>query len=60
MAAAYRRHFRTWADNGGGLYCVFSSVTAPSKWGSWGLLEAETQDPADAPKWTAVAELLGD
>ena len=59
MAAAYRRHFRIWADNGGGLYCVFSSVTAPSKWGSWGLLEAETQDPADAPKWTAVAELLG-
>ena len=59
MAAAYRRHFQIWAANGGGLYCAFSSVTAPSKWGSWGLLEAETQDPAEAPKWQAVAELLG-
>ena len=60
MADAYRRHFEIWRDHGGGLYCVFSSVTAPSKWGSWGLLEAETQDPADAPKWTAVAERLGE
>ena len=59
MADAYRRHFQIWAENGGGLYCVFSSVTAPSKWGSWGLLEAESQDPADAPKWRAVAERLG-
>ena len=58
MGAAYARHLEIWAENGGGLYAVFSSVTAPSKWGSWGLLEAENQSPAEAPKWQAVEKRL--
>ena len=58
MAAAYRRHLEIWGERGGGLYCLFASVAQPSKWGSWGLLESESQDPADAPKWRAVAERL--
>jgi hypothetical protein len=30
-----------------------------SKWGSWGLLESEKQDPDTSPKYQAVLELLG-
>jgi hypothetical protein len=58
MEELYRLYLDTWAKNGGGLMAIFSSVSRPSKWGSWGLLEAEDQDPKAAPKWRAVAERL--
>ena len=39
-------------------HVLFSSVSRPSKWGSWGLLESENQDPATAPKYQAALEFL--
>lgn len=55
MGALYLRHFENWRKAGGGLYALFSSMSEPSKWGSWGLLEYE----GDAnPKWNAVQQLL--
>jgi hypothetical protein len=58
MEGLYRDYFRGWRDAGGGLCCVFSSTTRPSKWGSWGALEYAGQPPAEAPKFRAVRELL--
>lgn len=54
MGELYRRYIEQWRDLGGGLLCNFSSVGRPSKWGSWGVLESEAQDPATAPKLQAL------
>lgn len=59
MKELYRQNLDTWQDCGGGLYCLFSSMSRSSKWGSWGLLEFGDQDPATAPKYQAVLEYLG-
>jgi hypothetical protein len=58
MKALYLRNLKDWEDAGGDLFCVFSSVGRPSKWGSWGVLEYAAQDPAQAPKYQALREYL--
>lgn len=58
MGELYSEYLRGWNEAGGGLAVMFSSVAAPSKWGSWGLLETEFQDPAEAPKYRAVLSYL--
>lgn len=58
MRGLYLDYLRGWQKAGGGVCCIFSSVSRPSKWGSWGLLEHAAQNPADAPKFQAVAEIL--
>ena len=57
MEAAYRAHLEEWTRRGGGLFCSFNFVYRPQKWGSWGLLEAQDQDLASAPKYRAVRDL---
>jgi len=54
MGAIYRKYLNAWRDLGGDLICIFSSVAASSKWGSWGLLEGA--DDNSAPKFNAVME----
>jgi len=54
MGAVYTKYLNAWRDLGGDLMCLFSSVTASSKWGSWGLLEGA--DENSAPKFDAVME----
>lgn len=52
MGALYTRYLDAWRDAGGGdLCCLFSSVGAWSKWGSWGLLEFADDD---TPKFRAA------
>jgi hypothetical protein len=58
MKELYLQHLNDWRDAGGGLYVLFSSMSKPSKWGSWGLLESVDHDPATAPKWQAVREYM--
>jgi hypothetical protein len=58
MGDLYRDYIRNWSADGGGLMAIFSSVARPSKWGSWGILEFEGQDAADAPKYRAVVESI--
>ncbi len=55
MGDLYRRHLRNWWASGGELYALFSSMSGPSKWGSWGLLENEGESH---PKWQAVQQVL--
>jgi hypothetical protein len=59
MKDLYLEDLKVWKECGGELYCMFSSMSAYSKWGSWGLLEHEYQDPATAPKYLAALEFMG-
>lgn len=55
MGDLYARYLDAWAAAGGDLICLYSSVSAWSQWGSWGLLEYADEDPAAAPKYAATA-----
>lgn len=59
MKALYLQDLNAWKQAGGGLFNAFSSMTSYGKWGSWGLLEHENQNPATAPKYQAVLEFMG-
>jgi hypothetical protein len=52
MGVIYTKYLDAWRDCGGELMCLFSSVSASSKWGSWGLLEGA--DETSSPKFDAV------
>jgi hypothetical protein len=58
MGLVYRRLFDEWEQADGDLFCHFSSVSAPSRWGNWGLLEHHDDDPAKRPKYVATLERL--
>ena len=58
MESMYLLSKRSWDNSGGELFLLYNSVGAPSKWGSWGLLEDESQDPNSAPKYRAARALL--
>ena len=51
MAALYDRLLNRWAALGGGLFALYSDVSVPSKWGSWGHMRYL----GDAnPRWRAI------
>jgi hypothetical protein len=54
MEDIYRMYLEKWKQTGGGLFVLFSSMCAPSKWGSWGLLEYEGQNIEESPKFKAI------
>lgn len=54
IARIYKKHYQAWEQNGGDLFCYFSSVGKWSKWGSWGLLQYYDDDPQESPKFTAT------
>ena len=58
MKGLYLAQMGNWKAAGGDLIMIFSSTCRPSKWGSWGVLESESQDPATAPKFQAVREFI--
>lgn len=51
MGALYRALFDLWEQVGGDLFCNFSSVAPPSRWGHWGLLEHHDDRPEQRPKY---------
>jgi hypothetical protein len=54
LATIYGNYLDAWKKEGGDLFCHFSSVDKWSKWGSWGCLQYFDEDPAKAPKFTAI------
>ncbi len=58
MKQLYLDYLADWRAAAAQLFAVFSSVVGYSKWGSWGMLEHEFQDPSSAPKYQAVMEFL--
>ena len=55
MGGLYERYLDAWADAGGELMCLFSSVSKWGRYGSWGLMEYADQTPKESPKMRAVA-----
>ena len=58
MKSLYVTSMNAWRASGGDLFCLYNSVARPSKWGSWGLLESEGQDPKTSPKYQAITSFL--
>ena len=58
MRDVYKTFYATWATNGGGLMLQYSGIGAWSKWGFWSALEYVTQDPASAPKYLGLLDVI--
>ncbi len=58
MKDIYLKSYAAWFDNGGSLFSVFSFITRPTKYGSWGILEYLSQPVSEAPKYQATMEVL--
>ncbi len=56
MGDLYRTYLDGWRANGGRMCVNFSSVSAPNRYGSWGLLEYD--DRTAAPKYRAVLDFI--
>ena len=56
MGQIYAKNFQAWEQAGGDLFCTFNSVSNWSKWGSWGLLRNNDENPKDSPKFSAVIQ----
>jgi len=56
MKDIYDTMFDAWFNYGGDIFMVFSSVSLPSKWGSWGILEYLEQPVTEAPKYLSVSQ----
>jgi hypothetical protein len=55
MGKIYGEYLAAWSAAGGDLLCNFSSVSAWSKWGNWGLLQYfDDDDESASPKFAAV------
>jgi hypothetical protein len=54
MGKIYDEYLAAWSTAGGDLLCNFSSVSAWSKWGNWGLLQHFDDDESASPKFLAV------
>jgi hypothetical protein len=51
--------YKNWQEVGGDLFCVFSSVSKYTQFGSWGTWEFADTPIDDSPKWQAVKAMLG-
>ncbi len=58
MGALYREMFDLWFGHGGDAFMNFSYIYRPNRWGAWGVLEHQWQNPDEAPKYRAVKEQL--
>jgi hypothetical protein len=62
MAAAYTTYLNQWKSSGGQLLMLYSDVSGPGSYGSWGALESimQTTTPLNKapPKWQAIQNFL--
>ena len=56
MRTLYSEYLRNWVSCGGSLFVNFNDVGAYTKWGSWGAMEYQDQDPSTAPKYQALMD----
>ena len=57
MGQIYRDYLAAWKAEGLGVFMHFIDVYTPQKWGNWGALERQDQDPATAPKYRALVDV---
>jgi hypothetical protein len=58
MGLLYRRMYDAWEEADGDLFCHFASISPPSRWGHWGLLEHHDDEPSKHPKYVATLERM--
>jgi len=56
MYELYTKMYNAWSYKGGELFVAFNSVTQFNNFGSWGMLEYQTQPIEDAPKYRATLD----
>lgn len=54
MGGLYGEYLTQQATSGVAVNLLYHHVGQPASYGSWGLLESLAQDPAAAPKWSAM------
>ncbi|WP_114205845.1 fibronectin type III domain-containing protein [Acidisarcina polymorpha] len=54
MQSLYAQYLQNWVDAGGDLFVHYSDMGAYAKFGNFGTLEFQDQDPATSPKYTAL------
>ena len=58
MRDIYAEYLERWIESGGGTLAHFNDIGRWSKYGQWGALEHVTQDPATAPKYRALLDVI--
>ena len=58
MGGLYATYLEAWKAAGGTRFVHFSSMSRYGKSGSWGALERHDQDPAAAPKYSALLDFI--
>ena len=58
MRAVYDEYLELWIESGGGMLAHYNDIGRWSKYGQWGALEYVTQDPAEAPKYRALLDVI--
>ncbi|MBM0743681.1 NPCBM/NEW2 domain-containing protein [Phormidium sp. CLA17] len=59
MRDVYKAYLDQWqASSGGGDFNQFNDVASSSKWGFWGALEYQNQDPNTAPKYLGIMDFI--
>ena len=59
MTSLYAQYLQNWVTTGGDVFVHYSDVSAESKYGSFGALEFQDQDPGTAPKYQALTTFAG-
>jgi hypothetical protein len=54
MTALYAQYLANWVAAGGDMFASYSDVCSFTKYGNWGSMEYQDQDPATAPKYQAL------
>jgi hypothetical protein len=54
MTSLYSTYLQNWVTAGGDVFLHFTDVAPDSKWGNFGSLEDQDQDPNTAPKYQAL------
>lgn len=58
MRDVYDAYWALWIRSGGDTMMQYQDIGPWSKWGLWGALESVMQDPATAPKYRALLDVI--
>ena len=58
MRDIYAEYLGLWIESGGGMLAHYNDIGRWSKHGQWGALEYVMQDPATAPKYRALLDVI--
>lgn len=58
MREVYVEYLNMWKESGGALFSQFVNVDQCSKYGCWGALEYQNQEPSTAPKYLGIMDFI--